>query len=98
MVKPSIKDPIDIYIYRKSLLKRRCDVGSSNIHRSLFSGPTLLMRKKNGEWRFYTNYKALNKVMIPYFFPITIIELFDEIHGAIIFSKLDLRSIYPQIQ
>ncbi|RDX99902.1 hypothetical protein CR513_16981, partial [Mucuna pruriens] len=50
---------------------------------SSYSSPLILVKKKDGSWRFCTDYRALNNVTIP---------------RAVIFSKLDLKSGYHQIR
>jgi hypothetical protein len=66
---------------------------------SPWGAPVLFVNKKDGSRRMCVDYRSLNKVTIKNNYPLPRIEdLFDQMRGATVFSKIDLRSGYHQLK
>jgi hypothetical protein len=80
-------------------IKELLDMGHIKPSTSPFASSVVLVKKKDGTMRMCIDFRALNKKNIKNRYPIPRIdELLDELHGAIYFTKIDLRFGYHQIK
>ncbi|KAL5546618.1 hypothetical protein UlMin_006305 [Ulmus minor] len=80
-------------------LQELLDKGFIRPSHSLWGAPVLFVKKKDGTLRMCIDYRELNKMTIKNKYPLPRIDdLFDQLKGAAIFSKIDLRSGYHQLK
>ena len=66
---------------------------------SPWGAPVLFLKKKDGSLRLCIDYKQLNRATIRNQYPLPRIdELFDQLHGSRVYSKIDLRSSYHRFR
>ena len=74
------------------------DIGIIRDNTSSFAFPVVLVKKNNGSWRLYVDYRHLNRFSIKDKFHIPFVEeLLDELVRACYFSKIYLKLRYHQI-
>jgi hypothetical protein len=75
------------------MVEEMLDTGIIRRSQISYSAPMVRVLKKEGSWHMCPDYRKLNKLTIKDKFLILVIgELLDELHGAIYFTNLDLRS------
>ncbi|GJT43778.1 putative reverse transcriptase domain-containing protein [Tanacetum coccineum] len=80
-------------------LKELSDKGFIRPSSSLWGAPILFVKKKDGSFRMCIDYRELNKLTVKNRYPLPRInDLFDQLQGSNIYSKIDLRSGYHQLR
>ena len=100
--------PISIPLYRmapaelrelKAQIQDLLDKGFIRPSASPWGAPVLFVKKKDGSMRMCIDYQQMNRVIIRSKYPLPRIDdLFDQLQGASVFSKIDLRSGYHQLK
>uniref|UniRef100_A0A2N9G885 RNA-directed DNA polymerase n=1 Tax=Fagus sylvatica TaxID=28930 RepID=A0A2N9G885_FAGSY len=83
----------------KVQLQELLDKGFIRPSVSPWGAPVLFVKKKDGSMRLCIDYRELNKVTVRNKYPLPRIDdLFDQLQGAMQFSKIDLSSGYHQLK
>ncbi|KAK4388583.1 Retrovirus-related Pol polyprotein from transposon.6 [Sesamum angolense] len=100
--------PISISPYRmaplelkelKKQLEELLDKGFIRPSISRWGAPVLFVKKKDWSMRLCVDYRQLNRITIKNKYPLPRIDdLLDQLKGATVFSKIDLRSGYRQLR
>ncbi|GJX00003.1 putative reverse transcriptase domain-containing protein [Tanacetum coccineum] len=75
------------------------DKGFISANSSPWGAPVLFVKKKDGSFRMCIDYRELNKLTVKNRYPLPRIDdLFDQLQGSSVYSKIDLRSGYHQLR
>ncbi|GKA61578.1 putative reverse transcriptase domain-containing protein [Tanacetum coccineum] len=80
-------------------LKELLEKGFIRPSSSPWGAPVLFVKKKDGSFRMCIDYRELNKLTVKNRYPLPRInDLFDQLQGSSIYSKIDLWSGYHQLR
>ncbi|GJR71163.1 reverse transcriptase domain-containing protein [Tanacetum coccineum] len=80
-------------------LQELSDKGFIRPSSSPWGAPVLFVKKKDGSFRMCIDYRELNKLTVKNRYPLPRIDdLFDQLQGSRVYSKIDLRSGYHQLR
>ncbi|GJR81791.1 putative reverse transcriptase domain-containing protein [Tanacetum coccineum] len=80
-------------------LQELSDRGFIRPSSSPWGAPVLFVKKKDGSFRMCIDYRELNKLTVKNRYPLPRIDdLFDQLQGSRVYSKIDLRSGYHQLR
>ncbi|GJX61465.1 putative reverse transcriptase domain-containing protein [Tanacetum coccineum] len=80
-------------------LQEISDKGFIRPNSSPWVAPVLFVKKEDGSFRMYIDYRELNKLTLKNRYPLPRIDdLFDQLQGSSVYSKIDLRSGYHQLR
>ncbi|KAL6219798.1 hypothetical protein ACLB2K_007557 [Fragaria x ananassa] len=83
----------------KTQLQEFVDKSFIRLSMSPWGALVLFVKKKDGTMRLCIDYRKLNQVTVKNKYMLSRIDdLFDQLRGASVFSKIDLRSGYHQLQ
>ncbi|GKC23189.1 putative reverse transcriptase domain-containing protein [Tanacetum coccineum] len=79
-------------------LKELSDKGFIRPSSSPWGAPVLFVKKKDGSFRMYIDYRELNKLTVKNRYPLPRIDdLFNQLQGSSIYSKIDLKVCKPYL-
>ncbi|GJX10468.1 putative reverse transcriptase domain-containing protein [Tanacetum coccineum] len=80
-------------------LQELSDKGFIRPSSSPWGAPVLFVKKKDGSFQMCIDYRELNKLTVKNRYPLPRIDdLFDQLQGSSVYSKIDLRSGYHQLR
>ncbi|GKB08771.1 putative reverse transcriptase domain-containing protein [Tanacetum coccineum] len=85
--------------FQIDLVPELSDKGFIRPSSSPWGAPVLFVKKKDGSFRMCIDYRELNKLTVKNRYPLPRIDdLFDQLQGSRVYSKIDLRSGYHQLR